>query len=263
MLKLAGMQQQHEERNEERFQRSQHLALDSTDQRPSLGVVGVVFSYPDQGWAGTDTPRMHALQQGSPGVKVCGISLTLDADSCTGISADIRNKRSFPRVFRGMKIGILDYYFLPREYLEPSRIGGGYGCQWFSATLPAFFSQGGDVFFLPNDVSGRVLEMRRDHKDSKLVVALLPMRQCSQHPLFQATQDITNTTAWTTQVHPNLRCKTNELALSTYLNITHPFLVIFKRSQFSSLKRALSYVVKTCAGSVSATNPLTGIGLQT
>ena len=55
--------------------------------------------------------------------------------------------------------------------------------------------------------------------------------------------------AWATQVHPNLRNKTNELAVSTYLNTTHPFLVIFKRSQFSSLEMALAYVVRTCAGS--------------
>ena len=232
-----------------RFQSSQHLAL---DQRCSLGVVGMVFSESDQGLRGTDTPRMRALQQGSPGAKVLGISLTHDADSNTGISADIRNKRCFPRVFgmgRKMLVGILDYYFLPREYLQPSRIGSGYGCEWFSTTLPAFFKHGGCVFFLPNDVSGRFLEMRRDHMDSNLVVGMLPMRQCSQHPLFQATHLITNTSAWATQVHPNLRNKTNELAVSTYLNTTHPFLVIFKRSQFSSLEMALAYVVRTCAGS--------------
>ena len=240
---MSGMPQ----KTKECFVRSQYLALDSNDHRPSMGVVGVVFSDPDQGWQGTDTPRMHALQEGSPGVKVFGISLTHDPDSYTGISADIRYKRSFPRVFgRGMKVGILDYFFLPREYLQPSLIGSGYGCEWFTTTLPAFFKHGGCVFFLPNDKSGRFLEMWHDHKDSTIAVALLPMRQCSQHPLFRATQQITKTRAWTTQVHPNLRCKNNELAVSTYLNRTSPFLVVFKRSQFSSLHMALSYVSRTC-----------------
>ena len=89
--------------NKECFVRSQYLAVESFDKRPSLGVVGMVFSDADQGWQGTDTPRMHALQEGSPGVKVFGISLTHDPDSCTGMYADIRYKRSFPRVFgRGM-----------------------------------------------------------------------------------------------------------------------------------------------------------------
>lgn len=209
----------------------------------------MVFSDPDKGWQGTDTIRMNALQQASPGVKVYGISLTHDPDSCTGISADIRNKRSFPRVFgREMKIGMLDYYFLPREYLQPSNIGNGYGCKWFSTILPAFFESGGSVFFLPNDVTGRFLEMRRDNKDSKLAVALLPMCRCSQHPLFQVTHQITKTDAWATQVHLNLRSKTNKLAVSMYLNTVAPFLVIFQRSQFRSLEMALSYVHTTCAG---------------
>ena len=235
--------------NKECFVRSQYLAVESFDKRPSLGVVGMVFSDADQGWQGTDTPRMHALQEGSPGVKVFGISLTHDPDSCTGMYADIRYKRSFPRVFgRGMKVGILDYYFLPREYLQPSLIGSGYGCEWFTTTLPAFFKHGGCVFFLPNDISGRFLEMWHDHEDSTIAVALLPMDQCSQHPLFQATQRITNTSAWATQVHPNLRCKTNELAVSTYLNQLHPFLVVFQRTQFKSLRLALSYVRSTCHG---------------
>ena len=115
------------------FVKSQYLALDSDDHRPTLGVVGMVFSEADKGWQGTDTPRMHALQEGSPGVKVLGISLTNDRDSCTGISADIRYERSFPRVFgtgRGMKVGFLDYFFLPEGYMEPSSIGNGYGCKF-------------------------------------------------------------------------------------------------------------------------------------
>jgi hypothetical protein len=207
----------------------------------------MVFSNPNKGWQATDTPRMHRLQESNPGVKVLGISLTLDADSATGISADIRNKRSFSRVFSHcMKVGILDYYFMPRVYLLPNRIGNGYGCNWFSTILPFFFKRGGCVFFLPNDSSGRFLEMWRDHNDSTVEVALLPMRQCSMHPLYQATQQITNTSAWTTQIHKNLRCKTNELAVSTYLNTTNPFLVIFKRDQFSSLETALSYVHGIC-----------------
>jgi hypothetical protein len=207
----------------------------------------MIFSDPDRGWQYTDTHRMHALQENSPGVRVIGISLTNDADSVTGVSADIRNKRSFSRVFgRGMKVGILDYFFLPRGYLEPNKIGSGYGCEWFSTTLPAFFNYGGCVFFLPNDRSGRFLEMWHDHKDSTIEVALLPMRQCTQHPLWEATRQITSTSAWTTLVHQNLRSKTNNLALSTYLNVTNPFLVIFKLSQFSSLEAALSYVLKIC-----------------
>ena len=233
--------------NKDCFVRSQYLAVESFDKRPSLGVVGMVFSDADQGWQGTDTPRMHALQEGSPGVKVFGISLTHDPDSCTGIYADIRYKRSFPRVFgRGMKVGILDYYFLPQEYLQPSLIGSGYGCEWFTTTLPAFFHHGGWVFFLPNDKAGRFLKMWDNHKDSTIAVALLPMHQCSQHPLYQATELITKTRAWAVNVHPNLRCKNNELAVSTYLNRASPFLVVFKRSQFKSLRMALSYVRRIC-----------------
>ena len=233
--------------NKDCFVRSQYLAVESFDKRPSLGVVGMVFSDADQGWQGTDTPRMHALQEGSPGVKVFGISLTHDPDSCTGIYADIRYKRSFPRVFgRGMKVGILDYYFLPQEYLQPSLIGSGYGCEWFTTTLPAFFHHGGCVFFLPNDKAGRFLKMWDNHKDSTIAVALLPMHQCSQHPLYQATELITKTRAWAVNVHPNLRCKNNELAVSTYLNRASPFLVVFKRSQFKSLRMALSYVRRIC-----------------
>jgi hypothetical protein len=192
---------------------------------------------------------MNALQEGSPGVKVLGISLTNDPDSCTGICADIRYKRSFPRVFgngRGMKVGILDYFFLPEGYMEPSSIGNGYGCEWFTSFLPAFFEHGGCVFFLPNDKSGRFLKMWDDHKDSTIVVALLPMHQCSEHPLFQATELVTKTRAWAANVHPNLRSKNNELAVSTYLNRASPFLVVFKRSQFKSLRMALSYVRRIC-----------------
>ena len=244
---MLGMPQN----TKECFVKSQYLALDSDDHRPTLGVVGMVFSEADKGWQGTDTPRMHALQEGSPGVKVLGISLTNDRDSCTGISADIRYERSFPRVFgtgRGMKVGILDYFFLPEGYMEPSSIGNGYGCKWFTSFLPAFFEHGGCVFFLPNDKSGMFLKMWDGHKDSTIAVALLPMDQCSQHPLYEATELITKTRAWAANVHPNLRCKNNELAVSTYLNRADPFLVVFKRSQFKSLQKALSYVRQICMG---------------
>ena len=226
------------------FSPSQYLAC-VNDTRPSFGVFGVVFSDPHGGWGHTDTPRMHALQDSNRGVKVYGVSLTNSSDSPTGISADFRNPRSFPRVF-GCVIGSLDYFFLPDEYFRSSRIGLGYGSSWFTTILPAFFQYGGSVFFLPNDKSGNLLRMRQDYNDAKLAVSLLSVGECWKHPLFQATTLLLQSPVWKKLIHQRFQCKTNESALEHYLDKSNPFLVVFKRTQFASLCDALAFVKIIC-----------------
>lgn len=210
-------------------------------------AIGMIFSDPHIAHKShTDTIRMHALQNICSKTQVFGVSQTTECDSPTGISGDIRHIRCWKIIDkRAPVVGILDYFWLPSEYLSGNNnVGLGYGGDWFTKQLQWFFKYG-SVFFLPNDKAGLFLQMSRSAHDNHLTIKPLTWSQRLRHPLFRATENVACHPAWQTSIQSIMVHKTNASALE-WLNKTEPFLVVYKAERFRWLSDALQFVDDTC-----------------
>jgi hypothetical protein len=152
---------------------------------------------------------------------------------------------------RQTKVIILDYFWLPKIYLSAplSRAANGYGNRWVSNHIPAFFTNGGCLAFLPNDRFGKVREMIEEEgedglrNNSILVRTLSVMETQTLHPLWRATElASSNIISWSASVQRDCHQKVNAVAFREYLDQTTPFFVFFNAKELPDWGSVVTYV---------------------
>jgi len=132
---------------------------------------------------------------------------------------------------------IMDYFYLPKIYLEAeNKQGLGYGGDWVTK-VTFFFSNGGHLALLPNDQFGSMERSLRENPVPwccKLDVADTRVL----HPLYMATDAITDggfLVSVTDHLH---RGRTNDTSLREYLDEEQPFLLFYSPDLYDSHEAA-------------------------
>jgi hypothetical protein len=191
----------------------------------------------------SDTARYVELRRIlAPSVGLYGVSNGPLVSTDTTLLADLRAPRCwFSDKMRGdndsiarrlATVFILDYFWAPPIYFAVGEHGpNGYGAGWFSVHLPTFFTHGGVVALLPNDVQGHVLRMHAGAPSSGLQVSLLSLADAGTYnPLYCATDFITDVDLKVLRGVPSSHggSRTNDAAVRDYLDPMKPFILVHR-----------------------------------
>ena len=207
----------------------------------------------------SDTARFSALRDSlRPGVRLFGVAhgspslhttlLTLAADirrdESWYSSRFIRDSSAPPTdtiTRRGATIFILDYFWVPREYLVDQHFTTtlGYGARWFSHLIPLFFCHGGQIVLLPNDKNGLILSMHdaaRASLSSSSLVLLTATEAHWCHPLYSATDAITDrkTGYLRGAAASHGGDRSNATQVLAHLDPSNPFCLVYNTDHFAT-----------------------------
>ena len=150
---------------------------------------------------------------------------------------------------RGITIFLLDYFWLPGIYYRNGEMrGDGYGGRWFSRTLPLFFKHGGQIAILPNDNGGELRNMISNvervcsRQLASLGVHMLTVEDADAcHPLYVATARVTGADGCIRGAGVSHQGgRDNSRVLEEYLDIEHPFCMVYNTGVFGDASAALS-----------------------
>jgi len=224
--------------------------------------IGVVGMWPDNSRRKPtcDDVRFSALERRLP-PSVHAFAITMSAKATVSprlMKADIRADHAWyssnPEVDtiarRRVDLLIVDYYWLPRIYLDPrEQVGLGYGGYWF-AKVSRFFERGGCLALLPNDSSG-MLDADAQQAGANVDSDCLNFGRLSKndarqlHPLFTATEDITvPSDVWIEGELLGMvgsgkdKARTNPAAIRQWLNTDWPFYLLYNPRVWGSFHDA-------------------------
>jgi hypothetical protein len=234
----------------------------------TVAVVGMFWlrqpnnSQGKRGLHHPDTVRMDQLQKlFGQGVELLAVGLNSEGSAVAGkkdprqLSLDIRERRSWYSgvssndtiVSRGVFLILVDYFWLPPSYYRNGEKQGlGYGGKWFSHHLPVFFAQGGGVVIFGNDHDGVLLALLQLSSTLEASSVLLTVEEARKiHPLYMATEAVTTIsnddgTSQLTGVYTEHAHKTNKYVTAEYLNVQHPFVLVYNPNMFSCAQAALT-----------------------
>ena len=233
------------------------------DQAPTLPLVTIALGGIWADRTGThvhsDTARFNALRGAlGPRVKLFGVahgSPSLQTTLIT-LAADVRRDESWyssrtnrdasaPQedtiTGRGATIFVLDYFWVPKEYLVDQHFTStlGYGARWFSDLIPLFFRHGGQIVLLPNDKNGLIVRMHTAARtpSSSFSLTLLTAAEARLcHPLYSATDTITDfdTGLLRGAASSHGGDRSNATQVRAHLNSTNPFCLVYNTAHFAS-----------------------------
>jgi hypothetical protein len=149
----------------------------------------------------------------------------------------------------GATIFILDYFWVPKEYLVDQHFTTtlGYGARWFSHLIPLFFRNGGQIVLLPNDKNGLIRSMNTDARASSTSSSfelLTATEARSYHPLYWATETITDVdTGYLRGAAP---ChggdRSNATQIKAHLDPSNPFCLVYNTDHFATANDARAHL---------------------
>jgi hypothetical protein len=222
------------------------LAPRPSHQSSSVALLAINFHDPSH-IAHPDGTRANALQW-LLHVPVYGLARRCEPSTATHLDSDLRNSKAWwsrhqhvdTVARRQTAVVILDYYWLQAGYFS-SAYSTGYGDRWFATLLPDFMRHGGKIALLPNDAHGRIKEMSGSKTMLRLHF-LTPFETSTHHPLWIATAAAESSPGWQMSVMPSQTHRTNQLAASSYLDKTYPFLMVYSADDFENATLAFSFL---------------------
>ena len=242
---------------EGKFKLSTKISKNYADNRVGFALLGMHWFDPADRMFHTDGVRANATQILCPMLRVFTVGKRNRSSTNTCLDGDIRNRRMwesssrYPKLetieSRRTEVAAVDYYWLPRIYLEENNGYNGYGDKWIRRIAPRFFSTNGKVLFLPNDrwKMFRGMWSRDSHKKAVNNVGLfvLSLKDAFKyHPLLAATQLAIQSPAWSKTLQPESVHRTNKLAIEEYLNPEFPFLVLYNKLEFDDINSVMCYL---------------------
>ena len=173
---------------------------------------------------------------------------SMDPASTLSLQLDLRHAKSWRQDHRygadsipgpGARYFLLDYNWVPHIYYDKGENNvNGYGGLWFSDILPIYFRGGGLVAILPNDNGGFLMRMHSSNPE--IAIRLLTSAEALLcHPLYMATQTLTQDGELTGVGAGHGRYRTNESSVRQWLDTEHPFCLAFNQEAFHSAQDAL------------------------